>query len=90
LSSLGQAERQTYLARTPTDKGSGCYARSLKMGSIPLQIEVPRTRGGSFRPRLLPPPYQLDYPDETQALLLNLLASCRSLNAARGALRKMG
>jgi putative transposase len=90
LSSLGQAERQSYLARTPTDKGNGSYARSLKMGSIPLQIEVPRTRGGSFRPSLLPPPYQRDYPEETQALLLSLLASCRSLNAAQGALRKLG
>ena len=90
LSSLGQAERQIYLARTPADKGNGSYARSLKMGSIPLQIEVPRTRGGSFRPSLLPPLYQRDYPEETQALLLSLLASCRSLNAAQGALRKMG
>lgn len=90
FSSLGQAERQTFLARTPTDKGNGSYARSLKIGSIPLQIEVPRTRGGSFRPSLLPPPYQRDYPEETQTLLLNLLASCRSLNAAQSALRKMG
>lgn len=90
LSSLGQAERQSYLARTPTDKGNGSYTRSLKMGSIPLQVEVPRTRGGSFRPSLLPPLYQRDYPEETQALLLSLLASCRSLNAAQGALRKMG
>ena len=90
LNSLGQAERQSYLAATPVDKGNGSYARSLNMGSIPLQIDVPRTRNGSFRPRLLPPPYQRDYPEETQALLLNLLASCRSVNAAKGALRKMG
>ena len=90
LNSLGQAERQSYLAATPVDKGNGSYARSLNMGSIPLQIDVPRTRNGSFRPRLLPPPYQRDYPEETQALLLNLLASCRSVNAAKGTLRKMG
>src|SRR5579871_3314519 len=90
LNSLSQAERQAYLAGAPTDKGNGSYARSLKRGSIPLHIGVPRTRGGSFRPRLLPPPYQRDDPEETQALLLNLLASCRSVNAAKGALRKMG
>ncbi len=90
LNSLSQAERQAFLAGAPADKGNGSYARSLKMGSIPLQIDVPRTRGGSFRPSLLPPPYQRDYPEETQALLLNLLASCRSVNAAKGALRKMG
>ncbi len=90
LNSLGQAERQAYLASTPADKGNGTYARSLKMGSIPLQIDVPRTRNGSFRPSLLPPPYQRDYPEQTQALLLHLLASCRSVNAAKTALRKMG
>jgi transposase-like protein len=55
LNSLGQAERQAYLARTPTDKGHGTYARALQMGSIPLQMEVPRTRTGSFRPGLRPP-----------------------------------
>lgn len=90
LNSLGQAERQAYLNGAPADKGNGSYARSLKMGSIPLRIDVPRTRAGSFRPALLPPPYQRDYPEETQALLVNLLASCRSINAAQGALRKMG
>lgn len=90
LNSLSQAERQAYLAGTPTDKGNGSYARSLKRGSIPSHIDVPPTRGGSFRPRLLPAPYQRDYPEETQALLLNLLASCRSLNAAKAALHKMG
>jgi len=47
LNSLGHAERQAYLASTPADKGNGTYARSLKMGSIPLQIDVPRTRNGS-------------------------------------------
>ncbi|HZU43008.1 MAG TPA: transposase, partial [Terriglobales bacterium] len=90
LNSLGQAERQAFLAGAPADKGNGSSARSLKMGSIPLQIDVPRTRNGSFRPSLLPPPYQRDYPEQTQALLLNLLASCRSVNAAKTALRKMG
>ena len=90
LSSLGQAERQTYLARTPADKGNGAYARSLTVGSLPLEVDVPRTRTGAFRPTILPPPYQRDYPEETEALLLALLASCRSLNAAKAALRKIG
>ena len=90
LTSLGHAERQKYLAHTPADKGNGAYPRSLQMGSIPLEIAVPRTRTGAFRPTVLPPPYQRDYPEETQALLLALLASCRSLNAAKAALRNMG
>jgi putative transposase len=90
LSSLGQAERQAYLSRTPADKGNGAYARSLSVGSLPLEVDVPRTRTGAFRPTVLPPPYQRDYPEETEALLLALLASCRSLNAAKLALRKIG
>lgn len=90
LSTLGEAERRAYLARTPGDKGNGAYARGLNLGCLPLEVEVPRTRSGAFRPRLLPPPYQRDYPEETEALLFALLASCRSLNAAKAALRKMG
>ena len=90
LSSLGHAERRKYLAHTPADKGNGAYPRSLQVGSIPLDITVPRTRNGAFRPSILPPPYQRDYPAETQTLLLALLASSRSLNAAKAALRKLG
>ncbi|MBI2817203.1 MAG: transposase [Acidobacteria bacterium] len=69
LTSLGHAERQKYLARTPADKGNGAYRRSLKIGSIPIDLAVPRTRSGSFRPTILPPPYQRDYPEQTHALL---------------------
>jgi len=90
LSSLGHAERRKYLAHTPADKGNGAYPRSLKVGSIPLDIAVPRTRNGAFRPSILPPPYQRDYPEETQTLLLALLASSRSMNAAKAALRRLG
>jgi putative transposase len=90
LTSLGHAERQRYLARTPADKGNGAYPRSLQVGSIPIDLAVPRTRTSAFRPSLLPPPYQRDYPEETQALLLALLASSRSLNAAKAALRRIG
>ena len=90
LSSLGHAERQKYLARTPADKGNGAYPRSLQVGSIPIDLAVPRTRNGTFRPSILPPPYQRDYPEETQALLLALLASSRSINAAKTALRRLG
>lgn len=90
LSAIGQSERRAYLAQTRTDKGNGAYERSLNVGSIPVDIQVPRTRRGTFRPRSLPPPYQRGYPEEIQALLLGLLASARSLNAAKTALKKMG
>jgi hypothetical protein len=41
LNRLGHAERQAYLASAPADKGNGSSARSLKRGSIPLQIDGP-------------------------------------------------
>src|SRR3990172_8864107 len=90
LSAIGQSERRTYLAQASADKGNGGYGRSLNVGSIPVNIEVPRTRSGNFRPRSLPPPYQRGYSDEMQALLLGLLGSARSINAAKTALKKMG
>jgi putative transposase len=90
LSAIGQSERRAYLAEARTDKGNGAYERSLDVGSIPLDIQVPRTRSGNFRPRSLPPPYQRGYSQEVQALLLGLLASARSVNAAKTALKKMG
>jgi transposase-like protein len=87
---LGLAERRAYLARTAGDKGNGFYDRSLLLGSVPLELRVPRTRSGEFRPRLLPDRYERGYADEMQALLLGLLASSRSVNAAKAALKKMG
>jgi transposase-like protein len=91
LSTLGQAERRAYLSRVgSSDKGNGSYGRSLQVGSIPVELKVPRTRSGAFRPSVLPPHYERDFPEETQALLLGLLASSRSVNAAKAALRRIG
>jgi len=89
LSGVGEAERQAYLQQAQ-DKANGFYPRSVQVGSLPVDVEVPRTRTGKFRPASLPGPYQRGYTDESQALLLNLLASSRSVNAARDALQKMG
>jgi transposase-like protein len=90
LSGLAAAERSAYLHSSPTDKGNGSYDRSVAIGSIAVPIEVPRTRSGMFRPSLLPAAYQRAYPDEMQQLLLALLCSSRSVNAAKAALRKLG
>lgn len=90
LSGLGLAERKAYLARSSGDKANGFYERSLLVGSLPVELRVPRTRSGDFRPASLPAHYSRGYPEESQALLLGLLASSRSLNAAKDALRKMG
>jgi putative transposase len=90
LSSVGLAERQAYLERILQDKPNGFYDRSLQLGTIPLEVRVPRTRSGDFRPASLPAAYQRGYSEEIQALLCGLLASSRSLNSAKDALQKMG
>jgi putative transposase len=90
LSSVGSAERKAYLERIVSDKPNGFYDRSLQVGAMPVDIRVPRTRSGDFRPATLPPAYQRGYSDETQGLLLSLLTSGRSVNAVKDALQKMG
>lgn len=90
LSSVGLAERQAYLERIQHDKPNGFYDRSLQLGTVPVEVRVPRTRRGDFRPASLPAPYQRGYSEEVQTLLLGLRASSRSLNAAKDALQKMG
>lgn len=90
LSLLAEAERKNYLKVTPNDKGNGYYGRSLALGSIPVEVHVPRTRKGTFRPSLLPERYERSYSDEMQPLIMGLLSSSRSVNAAKSALSKMG
>lgn len=55
LSSVGLAERKAYLERVVHDKPNGFYDRSLELGAIPVELRVPRTRTGDFRPATLPP-----------------------------------
>ena len=57
ISSAGTAERNAYLQETPTDKPNGFHDRALQVGSIPVDIRVPRTRNGESRPMSLPAPY---------------------------------
>jgi transposase-like protein len=90
LSSAALAERNAYLRHTPGDKGNGSYARALDVGSLDLHLDVPRTRSGQFRPTLLPALYRRGYSEESQHLLLALLSSSRSINAAKAALKKLG
>ena len=90
ISSASAAERNVYLQDSPTDRSNGFYDRSLQVGSIPIDVRVPRTRSGEFRPATLPSPYRRGYTDEVQSLLIGLLGSSRSLNAAKDALQKMG
>jgi transposase-like protein len=90
MSSTGAAERKVYLEDSPEDRPNGFYNRALQLGSIPVDIRVPRTRSGDFRPSSLPTRYQRGYSEEIESILMSLLASSRSINAAKSALKKMG
>lgn len=90
LDSLFRAERAAYLEGTEDDKGNGAYDRAVNVGSLPVEIAVPRTREGDFRPSNLPGRYQRGYDDAARDLLLRLAASSRSGNATKEALRSLG
>jgi len=51
LSSVGFAERKAYLQRLLQDKPNGFYDRSLQLGTIPLDVRVPRTPEWGVPPR---------------------------------------
>src|SRR5262245_64769661 len=79
ISSAGAAERNIYLQDAPTDKPNGFYDRSLQVGSIPVDIRVPRTRNGDFRPASIPEKYSRGYKEEVESLLHGLFSLRRSL-----------
>src|SRR5712692_3562587 len=72
ISSAGAAERGVYLDKKPSDKPNGFYDRSLQLGTIPIEVRVPRTRTGEFRPATLPSHYRRGYSEEVQSLLFEL------------------
>ena len=90
LDSLFLAERTAYLDQAEDDKGNGAYNRSVNVGSLPVEVDVPRTRSGGFRPSHLPSPYQRGYNDASRDLLLRLAASSRSINTTKQALHDLG
>lgn len=90
LGSVFRAERNAYLSQEQSDKGNGSYERNLCVGSMPLDVLVPRTRSGRFRPSTLPQRYQRNYPEEVQRILFSLLTSSRSISAAKSSLRELG
>ena len=90
MSTLQESERNVFLENHPDDKGNGSYRRSLAIGSLPLDVDIPRTRSGDFRSAALPPPYQRSYADQTQKLLLGMLTASRSVNAVKSALGQLG
>jgi transposase-like protein len=90
ITSVGTAERKVYLENATHDQSNGFYDRSLQVGSVPVEVRVARTRSGEFRPTTLPSRYRRGYTEEIESILIGLLASSRSVNAAKVALGRMG
>jgi len=68
------SERQIYLLKNENDKGNGFYDRKLGTPMGNLDISVPRTRTGDFRPHILPEPYKRvdeSYTDLLMSLVVN-------------------
>ena len=57
LNELMMSERGLYLDNN-RDKGNGFYKRSLSSSMNRMELNVPRTRSGGFRPMILPPLYR--------------------------------
>lgn len=83
------SERNIHLQKTEKDKGNGFYDRTLATSIGKLELSVPRTRNGNFRPSVLPEPYKRvdqSYVDLLMSLVANgysesaLLATLKSLN----------
>ncbi|ADQ05534.1 transposase mutator type [Caldicellulosiruptor owensensis OL] len=83
------SEREIYLSKNDDDKGNGFYDRKLATPIGNLEISVPRTREGSFRPHILPKPYKRidqSYTELLMSLVINgysetaLLNTLKSLN----------
>jgi transposase-like protein len=90
LSVIAQRERTSYLEDQRQDKANGFYSRQLGIGSLPLNVIVPRVRSGEFRPAILPDKHLRGYPQEQQELLLNILISSRSKAAVKEAIQRLG
>lgn len=65
-------ERYEYLLENPKDKANGSYKRNLNTGLGKLNLEVPRSRSGEFRSKLLPPKYQR-YDESFEDLIFSFL-----------------
>jgi len=89
LATMMQKEREFHLSDNPDQRANG-YAppRTLHMGTTPIAVEVPRTRG-DFYPAILPK-YQRNIPHEYERLLRSILLNAKSFSAAERTLQSMG
>jgi putative transposase len=80
------SERDVYLEKDNKDKGNGFYDRTLATSIGKLELSVPRTRNGDFRPKVLPEPYKREeksYTDLLMSLVINGYSEFSLLNTLK-------
>ncbi|ADQ39611.1 transposase mutator type [Caldicellulosiruptor acetigenus I77R1B] len=80
------SEREIYLSKNDNDKGNGFYERKLATPIGNLEISVPRTRTGGFRPHILPEPYKRvdeSYTELLMSLVINGYSETTLLNTLK-------
>ena len=82
-------ERELHLADQAQDRGNGfAPERVLHIGTTPVSLQVPRTRGG-FYPGLLPK-HQRHLPEAYHDLLASILLQAKSFKAALRTMQALG
>lgn len=82
-------ERDLHLRHHAKDNGNGFSPeRTIHMGTVPMQIDLPRTRD-AFYPSCLPK-YARNIPKDYQKLLHSILLHAKSFNSVERTLKTMG
>ncbi len=89
LNQIMKTERDIYLKDSPGNKANGYYPRRLTEGSFCLDLSVPRDRQSSFRPFILPQPYQRVGSSYTE-LLYSLVVNGYSPSQLQRTLSELG
>jgi transposase-like protein len=89
MNSLMHSERDYYLKEHPDSKPNGFYDRTLTTKSDTMNINVPRTRSGEFRPQILPDKYQR-YLDDYKEFVINLIVTGNSQSQIKAILSANG
>ncbi len=89
LQSTLESERALHLEQQPGDRANGfAPKRSLQVGSLPVEMQIPRTRQ-AFYPALLTK-HQRYLPQAYQHLLQNILLGAKSFKAALRTMQDLG
>ena len=84
------AEREGYLHEHRGEtKGNGYYGRGIRTKEGELQVKVPRSRDGKFRPMILPGLYRR-HSESLKGLIWSLLANGNNMSRCKEILCDMG